>query len=108
MPIIVIDNRYPHHKNKEVVETWLKALEKHPRPEGLFTPLVETAVKSSKNGLRVLSAYQTNPGKYEEAAAYFSKFMAEFFNIKGYSYDFSTWLTIDEAMESIGQKAPER
>jgi hypothetical protein len=24
MPIIVIDTQYPHHKNKEVVETWLK------------------------------------------------------------------------------------
>ena len=108
MPIIVIDNLYPHHKNKQVVETWLKALEKYPRPEGLVTPLLETAVKSSKDGLRVLSAYKINPGKYEEAAAYFSKFMTEFFNIEDYSYDFSTWLTIEEAMESIGQKAPER
>jgi len=108
MPIIVIDNQYPHHKNKEVVETWLKALEKHPRPEDLVTPLIETAVRSSKDGLRVLSAYQTNPGKYEDAAAYFAKFMTEFFEIEGYSYDFSTWMTIDEAMGSIGEKPPER
>jgi hypothetical protein len=108
MPIIVIDNQYPLHKNKEVVETWLKALEKHPRPEDLFTPLVETMVKSTKDGLNVFSAYQTNPGKYEEARAYFGEFMAEFFEIEGYSYDFSTWMTIEEAMGSIGQKAPER
>ena len=72
MPIIVIDNQYPHHKNKEVVETWLKAIEKHPQPEGLFTPLVETMVKSRKSGLNVFSAYQINPGKYEEARAYFA------------------------------------
>ena len=108
MPIIVIDTQHPHYKNKEVVETWLKAIEKHPRPEDLFTPLIETAVKSSKGGLRVLSAYQTNPGKYEEAAAYFANFMTEFFGIEGYSYDFSTWMTIEEAMGSIGQKPPER
>jgi hypothetical protein len=108
MPIIVIDNQYPHHKNKEVVETWLKALEKHPRPEGLVTPLVETMVSSKKSGLNVFSAYQTNPGKYEEARAYFAKFMTEFFNIEGYSYDFSTWMTIEEAMGSIGQTPPER
>jgi hypothetical protein len=108
MPIIVIDSQYPYHKNKEVVETWLKALEKYPRPEGLFTPLMETAVKSSKDGLKVLSSYQTEPGKYEDARAYFAQFMTEFFEIEGYSYDFSTWMTIDEAMESIGQKAPER
>ena len=57
MPIIVIDSQYPHHKNKEVVETWLKAVEKHTQPEGLFTPLVETMVRSGKNGLNVFSAY---------------------------------------------------
>jgi hypothetical protein len=65
-------------------------------------------VKSSKNGLNVFSAYQANPGKYEEALAYWAKFMTEFFEIEGYSYDFSTWMTIDEAMAAIGQKAPER
>ncbi|MGD8993090.1 MAG: hypothetical protein PVI00_16655 [Desulfobacterales bacterium] len=100
--------QHPHYKNKEVVETWLKAIEKHPRPEDLFKPLIETAVRSSKDGLRVLSAYQTNPGKYEAAAAYFAHFMTEFFEIEGYSYDFSTWMTIEEAMGSIGQKPPER
>ena len=106
MPIIVIDNQYPHHKYKEVVETWLKALEKHPQPEGLFTPLVQTMVKSTKKGLNVFSAYQTNPGKYEEARAYFAEFMTEFFDIEGYSYDFSTWMTIEEVMGSIGQRPP--
>jgi len=108
MPIIMIENQYPVNKNKEVVATWLSALEKHPRPEGLFTPLVETAVSSDLNGLKVLSAYQPAPGKYEETAAYFGKFMTEFFDIEGYAYQFSTWSTIDEAMESIDQKAPER
>jgi hypothetical protein len=108
MPIIVIDNLYPINKNGQVVKTFLKAIEKHPRPEGLFKPLIETAVRSGKDGLHVFSAYQTNAGKYDEAAAYFAKFMTEFFEIEGYSYDFSTWMTIEEAMESIGQKAPER
>ena len=108
MPIIVIDNQYPHHKYMEVIEAWLKALEKHPRPEGLVTPLVETMVRSRKSGLNVLSAYQTNAGKLEEALAYFAKFMTEFFNIEGYTYDLSTWATIEEALGSIGQKPPER
>ena len=108
MPIIFIESQYPLHKNKEVVETWLSALEKYPRPEGVFTPLVETAVSSDLNGLRVRSAHQTNPGKYEEATAYLRKFLAEFFEIEGYTYEVSTWSTIEEAMESIGQMAPER
>jgi hypothetical protein len=87
---------------------WLSALEKHPRPEGLSTPLIETAVSSDLNGLKVLSAHQPAPGKYEETAAYIRKFMTEFFDIEGYAYQVRTWSTIEEAMESIDQKVPER
>jgi hypothetical protein len=108
MPIIFIENQYPLHKNKEVLAVWLKAIEKYPQPEGLFTTLVDTAVSSDKNGLKVLSAHLISPGKYEEASAYFRKFMTEFFDVEGYSYEFSNWSTIEEAMESIGQQAPER
>ena len=108
MPIVFIENQYPVHKNKEVLAAWLRAIEKHPRPEGLFTTLVDTAVSSDKNGHKVLSAHLVNPGKYDEASAYWRKFMTEFFDIEGYSYEFSNWATIEEAMESIGQQAPER
>ena len=38
----------------------VKAREKYPRPEGLVTPLVESAVTSEKCGLSVLSASQMN------------------------------------------------
>ena len=107
MPIIFVESQYPASKSKEVVAAWLKALEKYPRPEGLVTPLVESAVTSDKCGLRVLSASKTHPGKYEEAAAYTAKFMTEFFDIEGFYYEIRTWMTIEEAMESIGEKAPE-
>ena len=58
--------------------------------------------------LGVLSASQTKPGKYEEAVAYTAKFMTEFFDIEGFYYEIRSWMTIDEAMESIGEKAPDR
>jgi len=106
MPIIFIESQYPVHKNKEVLAAWLGAIEKYPEPEGLFTTLVDTAVSSDKNGLKVLSAFLINPGKYEEASAYFRKFITEFFDIEGYSYEFSNWSTIEEAMQSIGQQPP--
>ena len=108
MPIIFVESQYPVSKNKEVLAAWLSALEKYPQDENLATPLVETAVTSDKCGLRVLSASQTKPGKYEEAMAYTAKFMTEFFDIEGFSYEIRTWMTIEEAMESIGEKAPER
>ena len=108
MPIIFIENQYPLHKNKEVLAAWMRAIEKYPQPEGLFTTLVDTAVSSDKNGLKVLSAYLINPGKYDEASAYWRKFLTAFMDIEGYTYEFSNWSTIEEAMASIEQKAPER
>lgn len=108
MPIIFVKSYYPAHKNKEVLTAWFKAIEKHPRPEGLFTTLVDTAISSDKKGIKVLSAHLTAPGKYEEASAYHHKFETEFMDIEGYGYEFSTWSTIEEAMESIGQQMPNR
>ncbi len=55
-----------------------------------------------------LSSGQLGSVKYEEVSAYLLKFMTEFFDIEGYSYEFSNWSTIEEAMESIGQQAPQR
>ena len=63
---------------------------------------------AKKNGPKVLSDHLINPGKYDEASAYLRKFMTEFFDIEGYSYEFSNWSTIEEAMESIGQQPPAR
>jgi len=87
---------------------WMKALEQYPRPEGLFTPLIETAVSSDKNGLKVLSAHQIHPGKYDEASAYLRQFMTAFFEVEGFTYEFNNWSTIEEAMDSIGETAPEQ
>jgi hypothetical protein len=108
MPIIFIENQYPLHKYNEVLAAWIRAIEKYPQPEGLYTTLVDTAVSSNKNGLKVLSGHLITPGKYEEASVYLHKFMTEFFDIEDFSYEFSTWSTIEEAMGSIGQQAPER
>ena len=82
MPIIVIDTHYPASRNQEVLEAWLGALGKYPRPKDIVKPLMENAVSSEYDGIRVFSALQTNPGKYEEAYAYIAKFMTSFFNIE--------------------------
>ena len=65
-----------------MLAAWLRAIEKYPQPEGLFTTWVETAVSIDKNSLKVLSAHLINPGKYEEASAYFRTFITEFFTLK--------------------------
>ena len=108
MPILCVESQYPPHKNKEVLEVWLGAIQKYPQPEGLFTTLIETAIGVDKKGLKVLSAYLIKPGKYEETSTYFRKFMTSFFVVEGYTYEFKSWSTIEEAMESIDAPMPDR
>jgi hypothetical protein len=108
MPIFCIESQYPPHKNKEVLETWLGAIQKYPQPEGLFKTLIDTSIGVDKKGLKVRSAYLISPGKYEETAAYFRKFMTSFFKVEGYRYEFSNWSTIEEAMETIEVPVPDR
>ena len=74
MSIIILERQYPSYKNNEVVAAWLRATEKYPQPEGLYTTLVQSAMRGSKNGLQSLSAYSVNPGKYDETTAYLIKF----------------------------------
>jgi len=108
MPILCIESQYPPHKNKEVLEAWLGVIEKYPKPEGLFTTLIDTAIGVDKKGFKVLSAYLINPGKYEEASAYFRKFMTSYIEVEGFTYEFCNWSTIEEAMESIEAPMPDR
>jgi hypothetical protein len=106
MSIIFLERHYPLNKNKEVVAAWLRAIEKYPQPEGLFTTLVDTAVRPDKKGINVFSAYLITAGKHDAAFGYLARFMTEFFDIEGYSYEFTEWATLQEGMEMIGQPAP--
>jgi len=106
MPILFHERRYPLHKNKEVMAAWLRAMEKYPPPEGAFTTLVDNAVNSDKHGIKVFSAYLFTPDKHGITFDYWVRFMTEYFDIEGFSYEFSTWTTIEEAMNIIGHDMP--
>ena len=109
MSIIFIESQYPAHKLNEVLETWMGALQKYPQPEGVFTTLVDHAISTEKGvGIKGFSAYLVEPGKYEEAYSYFTKFNTSFFPVEGYTYEFNTWATIEEAMAAIDTPMPDR
>ena len=108
MTVLAVDIQYPLNKNTEVVAAWFRAIEKYPQPEGLFTTLLDNVVRVDKKGVKVLAAYLIKPGKYDGAYSYWVNFMKEYWDIEGFSYEFSTWLTIEEAMGVIDQQAPGR
>ena len=108
MGILVHESQYPSNKNKEVVAAWFRAVEKYPQPEGLFTTLIDTAVKPTKQGFKIFSAHLVPLGKYEKAVRYWGKFMTEFYDIEGYFFEFTHWATIEEALEIVDQESPKK
>jgi hypothetical protein len=106
MPILFLEVQYPPHKSKEVAATFMKTREKFTPPEGLFTTLVDNAVSGDFDGVRIFCAYLIKPGKYEQALDYLLKVITEFYVIEGYTYKFSTWSTLEEALRAIGQTPP--
>jgi len=102
MAIIILEREFPSYKNDEVVAAWLRAMEKYPEPEGLYTTLIQSAMRGTKTGLKSLSAYLLKPGKFDEAVAYLIKFNSEFLKIEGYTYEFTDWSTLEESLASIG------
>jgi hypothetical protein len=106
MPILFHERRYPLHKNKEVIAAWLRAMEKYPQPEGAFTTLVDNAVNSDLHGIKLFSAYLVTHEKHGVTLDYWVRFMTEYFDIKGFTYEFSTWSTVEEALKVIGHDLP--
>jgi len=47
MSIIILERQYPTCKNNEIVAAWLRAMEKYPQPEDLYTTLIKSAMRGT-------------------------------------------------------------
>ena len=102
MPYLVTTLTYPTDKASRVAETYLQALQQYPTDENLETELIPAAVKSTTDGLRVLSISEVKEGKLDEAYKYRIKFMVLFQPIEGLEYTVDVNLTVAEGLEVLG------
>ena len=52
----------------------------------------------SKEGIKVMTIREPKKGKFEETMAYTTKFLNEFLDIEGYTYQIDVWHTFQEAL----------
>jgi hypothetical protein len=107
MPYLVTTSTYPPEKASEAAETYFEALKKYPIDENLSTELVPAAVKSTAEGIKVVSFLEVKPGKLEEVLTRVTNFMVMFQRIQGYRYTTEIYYKVEEALAMIGLSLPE-
>lgn len=64
------------------------------------------AVRSVKDGMKVISIGEAEKGKFEEAYNVAIRRELEFYGIEGFRYEIETFLTTEEALPFIGLEMP--
>ncbi len=99
---IIVTSLYPNDKVKEVANMYLKMVTKYPDDASVCTSVVPVAVRSTLQGMRVMSIQEVKKGKLEAASALTINRMHMFNDIQGYKWTMKNFLNIEEALKSIG------
>jgi len=106
MPYLVTKIVYPNEKGNEVAEKYLEALKKYPPDENVGVEVVPAAIKSSHEGMNVLSITEVKDGKIEDALKRTTSMMLMFRDIPGYRYSTQIYLKVEEALAFLGMSLP--
>ena len=107
MPYIITTSLYPSHKASEVGEKYLEAMKKFPPDGNLGTQVVPAAIKATEQGIKVVGISEIKKGKFEESLTRAVNFMVIFRDIPGFEYTIDTYLTVTEALATLGMSMPE-
>lgn len=102
MPYLITRCWYPLHLADEVAKKYIETMEKYPPDESLAKTIVPAAVSSTRRGIQTITIDEVERLKLGDALKHDSLFMAEFRNIKGFSYEIKPWSNLEEAMVDIG------
>ena len=106
MPYIVTTMWYPTHANNDIVKIYLKITKNYPAKDELYTQLC-APLMVSKEGVKVMTIREPKKGKFEETLTYTTKFLNEFLEVEGYSYQIDVWHTFQEALAVGNIEVPE-
>ncbi|MHA1932265.1 MAG: hypothetical protein ACW96X_06970 [Promethearchaeota archaeon] len=106
MPYIIVFVKFPSHIANEVSKRFMESLQKFPDDNSLGEVLVRSAVKTSIEGVNVLTVTRVNEGKLEDALRNTNNQIAFFVDIEGYEASIEVWGTVQETLATLGMKMP--
>jgi hypothetical protein len=107
MPYIITTSKYPSHIQNKVGERYLEVIQKYPPDERLGNPVVPGAVKATQEGIKIMAIMEIPEEKFVEAYKRTGEVVAQYFDIEGFEASVDTYLTLEEAMATVGMSVPE-
>ena len=102
---IITTSVYPSDKATEVGKKYLEMLKKYP-PDETLGSIIATAVKTTEQGIRVLTVREVKEGKLEQSLQRVGDALAMFLSIVGYEYSIDVYFSVAEALPFIGMSLP--
>ena len=81
---------------------YLKMMTKYPDDNSLGNRVVPVAVRTTLEGIKVMTITEIKKGKLEDTLAFAANRMAMFNDIPGYKYSIKTFMNLEEALKTIG------
>jgi hypothetical protein len=108
MPYVFTTSYIPYNKGPEVTKLYLSTVKKfNSETKGLFKEIITNSVKARKDYIEVVGVSDVEDNNLGKFLKIHQKYMAQYHNIEGYSYDIEVRYKITEALEMIGMKMPE-
>lgn len=107
MVYLIVVSTYPAKQAEKIGKRYMEVFKKFPPDRSLAKPVVEAAVKATTEGIRVIGISEVRKGKYEEALDRTAKSMLEYADIDGFKFSIDTYMTLVEALDTLGMKPPE-
>jgi len=81
---------------------YLKMMTKYPDDNSLGNRVVPVAVRTTLEGIKVMTITEIKKGKLEDAMSFITNRLAMFMDIPGYRYAIKTYMNLEEALKTIG------
>ncbi|MFX0006291.1 MAG: hypothetical protein ACFFAV_06125 [Candidatus Hermodarchaeota archaeon] len=103
---IVAETWFPANKAAEVGKLYLEMMKKYPDDRSIAKPIIQSSIRSVKDGIHALGVSSIKPGKVKEAMDLLSSRLLMMASIEGYVYEIYITYDIVEAMPLVGLQAP--
>jgi hypothetical protein len=96
--VIVSNISYPPESAKDIAKRFLEA----PQVPDFMTRKGPYINSTMDKGITTLSVYELDKSKLGEASEFLGNYMAIFFGVPGFKYEFKAFMDVEEGLKMIG------
>lgn len=103
---LVAESWFPAKEAAGVGKLYLEMMKKYPDDRSIAKPIIQSSIRSVKEGIHAVGISSIKPGKVKEAMDLQTNRMLMMASIEGYRYEIYITYDIIEAMPLVGLQAP--